>query len=162
MKSSFLELVKRDSDRGTNTRRRDRKFLILIWCVFLARGVFYSTFLPIWEGYDEPIHFAFVQYWGTTHRLPLPTTPVSREIQSSLHLLPLPWMLRLHGYPKPIFTHDEFWKLDGQQRNHMEQEFRRIPKEWASEPGTELITNYEAQPPPLYYVLLAAPLPVNG
>lgn len=71
-------------------------------------------------------------------------------------------MLRLHGYPKPIFTHDEFWKLDGQQRNHMEQEFRRIPKEWASEPGTELITNYEAQPPPLYYVLLAAPLPVNG
>ncbi len=155
-------MFKRNSDRGTSARGRGRKFLVLIWCVFLARGVFYSTFLPIWEGYDEPIHFAFVQYLDTTHRLPLPTTPVSREIQSSLHLLPLPWTLRLHGYPKPIFTHDEFWELDVQQRDHLEQEFRRIPKEWASEPGTELIRNYEAQQPPLYYVLLAAPLQLTA
>jgi 4-amino-4-deoxy-L-arabinose transferase-like glycosyltransferase len=67
-------------------------------------------------------------------------------------------MLRLYGYPKPIFTHDEFWKLDAQQRDHLEQEVRRIPKEWAREPATELITNYEAQQPPLYYALLALPL----
>src|ERR1700737_3723248 len=77
--SSFFELVKRDSDRGTNARGMGRKFLVLIWCVFLARGVFYSALLPIWEGYAEPIHFAFVQYLETTHKLPLPTTPVSRE-----------------------------------------------------------------------------------
>jgi hypothetical protein len=151
-------LVKRDSDRGTNARGRDRKFLILIWCVFSRAACSNSAFLPIWEGYDESIHFAFVQYLETTHKLPLPTSPISREIQSSLHLLPLPWMLRLYGYPKPIFTHDEFWKLDAQQRDHLEQEVRRIPKEWAREPATELITNYEAQQPPLYYALLALPL----
>lgn len=139
-------------------RGRGRRFLVLVWFVFLARGFFYSAALPIWEGYDEPIHFAFIQYFDTNRNLPLPTSRVSREIQASLHLLPLPWMLRFYGYPKPIFTHDEFWKLDAQQRDHLEQEFRLIPREWAREPATELITNYEAQQPPLYYMLLSLPL----
>src|SRR3974390_3145189 len=114
--------------------RRVRRFLLLVWFVFVARGCFYSAALPLWEGYDEPFHFAFIQYFETHHGLPLPTNRVSREIQASLHLLPLPWMLRLHGYPKPIFTHDEFWNLDAQQRDQLEEEFRQIPREWAREP----------------------------
>lgn len=77
-----------------------------------------------------------------------PRPPSQGKSSHLCHLLPLPWMLRLHGYPKPIFTHDEFWKLDAQQRDHLEQEVRRIPKKWAREPATELIRNYEAQQPP--------------
>ena len=158
MKSKVLGSVRSDPDQDSSPRGRSRKLLVLIWCIFLARAVFYSAFLPIWEGYDEPIHFAFVQYLEMTHRLPLPSTPVSREVQSSMHLLPLPWTLGLHPYPQPILTHDEFWKLDIQKRDHLGQEFRRIPKEWARDPATELITNYEAQQPPLYYAVLALPL----
>lgn len=137
---------------------KEATFLILIWCVFLARGVFYSAVLPVWEGYDEPFHFSFVQYLVTNRRLPVPTDLVSREIQTSLHLLPLPWTLQKHGYPPPILTHDAFWRLDAQQRQRLQQELGRIPREWAREPSTEPIRNYEAQQPPLYYVLFSPAL----
>jgi hypothetical protein len=126
--------------------------------VFVVRGVFYSTALPVWEGYDEPFHFAFVQYLVTSHRLPISTTLVSREIQTSLHLLPLPWTLQKHRYANPILTHGAFWRLDAQQREHLQRQFRQIPREWAGEPATEPIRNYEAQQPPLYYVLFSLPL----
>jgi 4-amino-4-deoxy-L-arabinose transferase-like glycosyltransferase len=136
-----------------NSSIKPTTFLILVWCVFIARGVFYSAVLPVWEGYDEPFHFAFVQYLVTNRHLPVPADLVSREIQSSLHLLPLPWTLQKHGYPPPILTHDAFWRLDAQERQRLQQEFRRIPREWAWESSTEPIRNYEAQQPPLYYVL---------
>jgi hypothetical protein len=139
-------------------RPRAAIFLVLVWCGFVVRGVFYCSVLPVWEGYDEPFHFAFVQYLVTDNRLPVTTTLVSREIQASLHSLPLPWMLQKQGYANPTVTHDAFWKLNVQQREQLQRQFRQIPREWASEPATEPIRNYEAQQPPLYYVLLSLPL----
>lgn len=38
-----------------------RLILVTLWTCFLLRGFFYCSFLPIWEGYDEWAHFAFVQ-----------------------------------------------------------------------------------------------------
>jgi hypothetical protein len=143
---------------ATSLRTRAATFLVLVWCVFIARGVFYCSILPVWEGYDEPFHFAFVQYLVSSHRLPVPTTLVSREIQASLHSLPLPWTLQKQGYANPLFTHDAFWKLDVMQREQLQRQFRQIPKEWAGEPATEPIKDYEAQQPPLYYVLFSLPL----
>jgi hypothetical protein len=139
-------------------RTRAATFLVLIWCVFVVRGVFYCSVLPVWEGYDEPFHFAFVQYLVSSHRLPIPATLVSREIEASLHSLPLPWTLQKQAYANPILTHDAFWKLDVLQREHLQRQFRQIPKQWAEEPATELITDYEAQQPPLYYLLFSLPL----
>src|SRR3979411_2134260 len=91
---------------SSSTRTRVTTFLVLIWCVFVVRGVFYCSVLPVWEGYDEPFHFAFVQYLVSDNRLPVTTTLVSREIQASLHSLPLPWMLQEQGYANPTVTHD--------------------------------------------------------
>jgi len=136
--------------------------LVLIWCVFVARGVFYSTAIPVWEGYDEPFHFAFVQYLATINRLPISTTLVSREIQTSFHSLPLPWTLQNLARAHPIFTHDTFWKLERQQRENLQHQFLQIPKQWAKESATEPITNCESQQPPLYYVLLSVPLRSMG
>jgi hypothetical protein len=145
-----------------NPRRRRIRFLTLIWCAFIARGIFYSSLFPIWEGYDEPFHFAFIQYLVTRKTLPLPTTPVSKEVQAPLHLLPLPGTLRRHGYPAPMITYDEFWRRDDRQRQQLQQAFRNIPKEWTKEPATEPVRNYEAQQPPLYYALLSVPLCGTG
>src|ERR1700730_16168492 len=145
-----------------NPRIRVASSLVVIWCVFVAREVFYSTVLPVWERYDEPFHFAFVQYLVTSNRLPIPTTLVSREIQTSLYSLPLPWTLQNLARANPIFTHDTFWKLERQQRENLQQQFLQIPKQWAKESATEPITNYESQQPPLYYVLLYVPLRSMG
>jgi hypothetical protein len=145
-----------------NPRIRLASALAAIWCIFVVRGVFYSTVLPIWEGYDEPFHFAFVQYLVASNRFPIPTTLVSREIQTSLYSLPLPWTLQKLASANPVFSHDMFWKLECQQRENLQHQFRQIPKQWANESATEPIRNYESQQPPLYYVLFSLPLSNMG
>jgi len=61
---------------------------------FLARGLFYVSVLPMWEGFDEYGHFGFVDYLSATGKLPEPAERVSAEINRSLDLVPLPWTLR--------------------------------------------------------------------
>ena len=132
--------------------------LIILWLVFVLRGLFYAAILPVWEGYDEPYHFASLQYIvanGTTQSL---QTRISREVSTSLHVLPLPWMLRLHGISPPIYTQDDFWKLTVEQRAELQKSFHQIPSDWAKEPSPEPLLNYEAQQPPLYYFLASIPL----
>jgi hypothetical protein len=79
---------------ATWTNPRQRTLLALLWLAFLIRGFFYAAILPIWEGYDEPYHFAYIQCLIATHTTPTLTTPISRQVDASLHVLPLPWMLK--------------------------------------------------------------------
>ena len=72
-----------------------RRILLVLWLCFLLRAVFYCALFPMWEGYDEYSHFAFVQHVATNASLPLAVqTRASREIEESLKLVPLPWLLR--------------------------------------------------------------------
>jgi 4-amino-4-deoxy-L-arabinose transferase-like glycosyltransferase len=132
--------------------------LILLWSVFVVRGFFYSAILPIWEGYDEPYYFASIQYSMASGTPPSPKTRISREVSASLHVLPLPWMLRLHGIPAPFYTHDDFWKLSVGRQAELRKALYEIPREWAKEPSPDPLVNYEAQQPPLYYLLFSIPL----
>ncbi len=127
--------------------------LCLLWFIFLTRGFFYSAILPIWEGYDEPYHFSAVEYVVATHKLPSFTTPINKEVEASLHVLPLPWMLRLHAIQKPLYTEDDFWRLQPSERDILKKRFHDLPAEWGNEPSSVQLFNYEAQQPPLYYVL---------
>ena len=71
-------------------------FLVLIWACFLVRGIFYSSFLPVWEGYDEFSHFAYVQQLVFPGTLPvINQTPVSKEVEESVRLVPLAWTCAL-------------------------------------------------------------------
>jgi 4-amino-4-deoxy-L-arabinose transferase-like glycosyltransferase len=122
-----------------------------------VRGCFYCVLLPTWEGYDEPYHFAFVEYVTHHNALPIPSTPVSREVQESLHLLPLSWEQRLHVLAPPIYTHDSYWQLSDAERTRLQRQFRALPPEWQAQPGTAP-TMYEAQQGPLYYWLMSLPM----
>ncbi len=136
--------------------RRSIGLLVVLWFCFLLRGGFYSALLPLWEGYDEPFHFSFIEYVGAHHSLPLATTPVSRDVQASLHLLPLSWEQRLHVLAPPIYTEDSYWQLPEQQRRELQEQVRLLPPDWRSQTGTAP-TMYEAQQAPLYYWLMAVP-----
>src|SRR5690242_5940209 len=69
--------------------------LILIWVCFLLRGLFYSSVFPIWEGYDEWSHFAYVQHLVSHHEIPIASrSHISEELQQSLALVPMPWIFR--------------------------------------------------------------------
>jgi 4-amino-4-deoxy-L-arabinose transferase-like glycosyltransferase len=132
-----------------------RTILFLIWLCFALRGIFYSAVLPLWEGYDEPFHFTYLQQLETNGKIPRPDAPVSRQVQQSLHLLPLPWILAQSQLPPPLFSHEEYWKLPPGKRQDLQQTFRIMPQSYARETGSENIANYEAKQMPLYYLILS-------
>jgi len=133
--------------------------LLLVWACFLLRGFFYSALFPVWEGYDEWAHFAYVQHWVEHGQLPIASeTKVSREVQESLRLLPLPWEFR--NSPPPHITHDAYWKLPLQEREQRQRRLVELPTEWQRQSATEDLLLYQAQHPPLYYWLLSPALTV--
>src|SRR5262245_48173518 len=126
----------------------------IAWVAFLLRGAFYSTAMPLWEGYDEWSHYAFVQYVRVHHSRPSSQSAPSAEIADSFALVPLPRMLR-HFEP-PAMIHDQYWRLPPVERSRREATFRTIDLTNAYRVGSvERI--YEAMQPPLYYWLFSAP-----
>src|SRR5215813_5290828 len=118
-----------------------RPALIAIYIAFVCKGLFYAAVIPIWEGYDEYAHFAFIQRVAVQHELPVPDTRISREVEQSLELVPLPWELR--DLPPPHVIHDSFWKLTPEQRTTRQRDLLAIPADWRSQPGT--IVLYEGK-----------------
>ena len=135
-----------------------KRLLLFLWVAFVIRGLWYSAMMPVWEGYDEPYHFAYLQYVAAERGRPLGTAVVSLEVQHSLHLLPLAWQLPLQGLPQPLITYDSFWQLPATGRNILISEALRISPEEGTQPATERISNYEFQQMPLYYWLFAVPM----
>jgi hypothetical protein len=59
--------------------------LLAIWLFFLIRGAFYCQLIPLWEGYDEWAHYAFVEHLRLHHgSLPQTSDGVSEEIHQSV------------------------------------------------------------------------------
>ncbi len=90
--------------QASRYRRRAPAVLLFLWLAFLVRGLWYCALLPPWEAYDEPFHFAALQDVASGHGMPRAGTPISLEVQKSLHLLPLPWELQFHSIPPPLTT----------------------------------------------------------
>jgi hypothetical protein len=138
-----------------------RRSLILtgaLWLCFLTKLLFYSSFVPLWEGYDEFAHFAFVQYLNANHKLPpLKNAGVSQEVAESLRLAPVPWTIR--QWMSGSLPHDDFWRLPEASRQQRELELKQIPRSLAPEPAPNL-SLYETQQPPLAYLLYAVPYAV--
>jgi len=133
-----------------------RRWLLAIWVCFVTRVVFYSTALPVWEGFDEWSHFAVIQRMALRGEfLPWRYSPISRDIEASLKLGPLPWALR--DSPPPAMTHDAYWHLPVDERRRREAQFHSLPRSWAREDAVGGLVAYEALQPPLYY-WIAAPL----
>jgi Dolichyl-phosphate-mannose-protein mannosyltransferase len=65
----------------------NRNFLNLsaIWLVFLLIGAYYCRLIPLWEGFDEWGHYAFVEHLRLHHgALPRTTDRVTEEIRQSV------------------------------------------------------------------------------
>jgi hypothetical protein len=118
--------------------------LACIWLLFIIRGLFYISFVPLWEGFDEWAHYAVIQAMATKGSLPSRGDRVSKEVQVSVELVP--W---LHG----AVTHDAFWRMPEAVREERENALRTLPSAWASEEAAEGFRSYEAQQAPLYYWL---------
>ena len=130
------------------------RVVVLVWIAFVVRGLFYCVQEPMWEGYDEWAHFAYVQHLVEEGRLPARGDKISKEIRASLSLLPLPYGLR--DLNVRYITHEDFWRLPREERIARKQRLQAVPADVSRETD-ESVALYEAQQPPLYYVLLALP-----
>src|SRR5260370_195927 len=92
---------------------------VAVWLLFLIRGVFYISVIPLWEGFDEWAHYARLQNVAATGRAVASTTDrVSREVQASLELAPMPWQVIVG------LKHDDYWRLPEAERKAREAKLR--------------------------------------
>ena len=105
--------------------------------------------LPMWEGFDEYAHFAYVQYiaegrgWLVSRE-----TSASREVERSIELVPMPWTSR--SDPNPHETHDSYWLLPAGSRRDRERELAALGPSLAGESAIGYVP-VESQQPPLNY-----------
>ena len=115
----------------------------------IVNAVLYASLLPLWEGFDEPFHYGYVQELSSGRGIPvLGRTLLPGEIWKSVQLAPasdsvkrnLPQVTTFHGY----------FLLPDAQRDALRARIDRLDRGGA--PGG---LNYEAQQAPLAYALLA-------
>src|SRR5437667_3058594 len=136
------------------TKLRNGYFLVVLFGMISA--VLYSCLLPLWEGFDEPFHYGYIQSLSLYHRFPvLNSTRISSEIRQSLTLAPVSPILH-RSLPKSI-SFPEWFRLSPEQRLARKQALSTLPPGLKSEPSD--LGNHEAQQAPLAHILLT---PLNG
>jgi len=113
--------------------------------------VLYASLLPLWEGFDEPFHYAYVLTLEKQHSLPqLGKTELPAEVWASLHLAPashvvqfnLPW----------VVSFSDYFRLPVAERIRLRERLEHLPDRESVAGGL----NYEAHQAPLAYLVMAA------
>ncbi len=130
--------------------RADR---LLLLGFALANAALYSSLLPLWEGFDEPFHYGYVQYLAAARRLPvLGQTDISREVWQSMLACPASHVVQ-RTRPE-LQTFDRYFALGPEARAQERARLEAIPPYDAAGSAQ---SNYEAHQAPLAYLLLAVP-----
>lgn len=124
----------------------------------LLNAALYASLLPLWEGFDEEFHYGYVQYLVEHHSFPvLGRAGLSDEINRSIGLLPMSYVmienLHLHG----VRTFDQFFALDSPTRHELRNEANRIPTSLRATESVPYHGNYEVHHAPLAYLVMAIP-----
>jgi len=128
------------------------RWLLLAYGV--ANVVLYSMLLPLWEGFDEPFHFGYVQYLANRGSFPDPRTArLSEEVGVSLLLTPASPSVK-RNLPA-VTSFSQFFEQPKAEREQTHRQLRRIDSglRWQASG----FIDYEAQQAPLAYAVLALP-----
>jgi Predicted membrane protein (DUF2142) len=131
--------------------RADR---LLLLAFAFANAILYSSLMPLWEGFDEPWHYAYAHSLGVTRQLPvLRQTRVSQEVWDSVLSCPVSHVVA-RAWPE-LQTFDRYFALTQAERADERRRLEAIPH--AEQFRDSLHANYEDQQPPLAYLVLALP-----
>jgi len=125
-----------------------KKLPTLLIILFVVQGIIFSGMYPLWDGWDEPAHFAYVQHIAENNEFPTLDDKISNEIQSTLPSFPLNRYLESFGT-----NYQNYWS------NFDSQEFLNNKKLISSIPNSDRITSdfnwplWEAQLPPVGYLV---------
>jgi hypothetical protein len=127
---------------------------LLLIAYALVNAVLYSALLPLWEGFDEPFHFGYVQQLANGQGLPdARTARLSAEVGASLLVAPASQAVK-QNLPQ-VTSYAEYFSWPAPRRSELRRQLDTIPSRLRWQPS-ELL-NYEAHHPPLAYLLLAIP-----
>jgi hypothetical protein len=118
----------------------------------LLNAILYTGLMPLWEGFDEPFHYGYIQHLWTTRSLPVQRqTTLSEEVWQSVALAPASAVVQ-HNLPM-VTTYDDFFRLPPDERLARRHRLEQLDPALAAVPSQD--PNYEAQQAPLAYALLA-------
>jgi Predicted membrane protein (DUF2142) len=126
---------------------RVRKLILMLG---VLNACLYCGLLPLWEGFDEPFHYAYVESLWQTHRLPvLGRTQIPGDVSRSFEFAPVSYIL--HGWIPEATTFDEWRLLPQAEKERRRNELDRL------RPGPENSSrkNFEAHHAPVAYMILA-------
>ncbi len=115
--------------------------LPLVLALAVTTAILYSCSLPLWEGFDEPFHYGYIQSLSEWGSLPVQNrTTISSEVEKSLALTP----------QSRIIIDRNNGKRDRHQRL---KELNSSGGSSRKRPST--LVNYESQQAPLAYLIMA-------
>jgi hypothetical protein len=116
---------------------------------FLAGGL-YSCSLPLWEGWDEPQHYGYIETVRTGELPVVGKATLTKEIVASFPLTPLPKFLSEAVSSSASFS--QFSQLAPVDRLRRRRDLESLPTRFRDEKS--VFVNYEAQQAPLAYLVL--------
>lgn len=116
----------------------------------IVNACLFSGLLPLWEGFDEAFHYAYVETLWQTGRLPvLGRTLIPQDVSGSFQFAPLSYIVQ-RRIPQAI-SYDVWLSLTHAEKERRRNELTLLrPK-----PENGSRPNYEAHHPPLAYIVLA-------
>jgi hypothetical protein len=119
----------------------------------LLNGLLYCSLLPLWEGFDEPYHYGYVEHLGSEWKVPVAgRTVLQEEIYRSMHLAPASY-LNARNVPD-LIPFNAYFGMDAAARRDLRARLYTLPPELRTRQTGPY--NYEAQQPPLAYLPLVA------
>ena len=119
----------------------------------LANAILYCCVLPLWEGFDEPFHYGYIETIAVQHRFPVyRKATISAEIDESLRCVPLSRSLSEH-VPGAV-SFEAYAKLGQAAKLGMRKRLEDISPNLRE--ASSDFWNYEGQQAPLAYLALTA------
>ncbi len=126
----------------------------LLLAYLVLNVLLYSMLLPLWEGFDEPFHFGYVQTLANRQGFPDPRdSRLSQEVGASLLLAPASLLVQ-RNLPR-VTAYPEYFAWPESRREEIHRQLTQIDPQLRWQPADFL--NYEAQHAPLGYAVLALP-----
>ncbi len=142
------------------------KIRLVLLAYVVANAILYSMMLPLWEGFDEPFHFGYVQWLANGRGLPDARGSVlSSEVAESISMAPGSRVVQ-RNLPQ-VTKYSEYFSLPRAKRAETRKALDETRPELRRQDSG--MTNYEAHHAPLAYAVLAplermlaaAPLPLR-
>ena len=128
----------------------ERKFLYILFLLFIAKGVLYTVVFPAFSGHDEVAHYTYIRYVAEEGRVPI--IPDLDEWQALNAQSQVPGEDRL---PNELYKYCQYFTADWFRSCDQAQWLRNPPR--MVNLGGEFWPSgwvYTANHPPMYYMMM--------